>query len=67
MKKFFYWSPCLDKVGTYKAVKNSALAITIAIVLLDNTVFAVPASIYTLSMYFTGGLIVFFSIKNIKN
>ena len=27
MKKFFYWSPCLDKVGTYKAVKNSALAI----------------------------------------
>ena len=27
MKKLFYWSPCLDKVGTYKAVKNSALAI----------------------------------------
>jgi len=27
MVKFFYWSPCLDKVGTYNAVKNSALAI----------------------------------------
>jgi len=27
MLKLFYWAPCLDKIGTYNAVKNSALAI----------------------------------------
>lgn len=28
MKKICYWSPCLDKVGTYKAVVNSALSLS---------------------------------------
>ena len=28
MKKICYWAPCLDKVGTYKAVVNSALSLS---------------------------------------
>ena len=28
MKTIFYWSPCLDKVGTYKSTINSALSIS---------------------------------------
>ena len=28
MKKVFYWSPCLTKVGTYKATINSALSLS---------------------------------------
>ncbi len=28
MKKIYYWAPCLDKVGTYKAVVNSALSLS---------------------------------------
>tara|TARA_E500000178_G_C17028995_1_gene759523 strand:- start:2659 stop:3798 length:1140 start_codon:yes stop_codon:yes gene_type:complete len=28
MKKITYWAPCLDKVGTYKAVINSALSLS---------------------------------------
>ena len=28
MKKIFYWSPCLDKVGTYKSTINSALSVS---------------------------------------
>ena len=28
MKKICYWAPCLDKVGTYKAVINSALSLS---------------------------------------
>ena len=28
MKKIFYWSPCLDKVGTYRSTINSALSVS---------------------------------------
>ena len=28
MKKICYWAPCLDNVGTYKAVINSAISIS---------------------------------------
>ena len=28
MKKIFYWSPCLNKVGTYRSTINSALSIS---------------------------------------
>ena len=28
MKKVCYWAPCLDKVGTYNAVINSALSLS---------------------------------------
>ena len=28
MKKICYWSPCLDKVGTYNAVINSVLSLS---------------------------------------
>ena len=28
MKKIFYWSPCLTKVGTYKSTINSALSLS---------------------------------------
>ena len=28
MKKISYWAPCLDKVGTYNAVINSALSLS---------------------------------------
>ena len=27
MKKVFYWSPCLEKVGTYKSTINSVLSL----------------------------------------
>ncbi len=28
MKKIYYWAPCLDNIGTYKAVINSAISIS---------------------------------------
>ncbi len=28
MKKIFYWSPCLNKVGTYRSTINSALSVS---------------------------------------
>ena len=27
MKKVYYWSPCLNKVGTYKSTINSAISL----------------------------------------
>ena len=27
MKNIYYWSPCLDKVGTYKSTINSAISL----------------------------------------
>ena len=27
MKKIYYWSPCLEKVGTYKSTVNSAISL----------------------------------------
>ena len=28
MKNIYYWSPCLDKVGTYKSTINSAISLS---------------------------------------
>ena len=27
MKRIYYWSPCLNKVGTYKSTINSAISL----------------------------------------
>ncbi len=60
-------TPQALSISIESGIQNSALAITIAIVLLNNTKFAVAASIYTLSMYITGGIIIFLAHKYIKN
>lgn len=53
-------------IAIESGIQNSALAISIAIVFLNNTKFAIAPSIYTLSMYLTGGLIIFISLKTKK-
>ena len=42
-------------------IQNGTLAITIAIVLLGNTSFAIPAAVYSLIMFLTGGVVVYLS------
>lgn len=65
--KFFKLkTPQALSIAIETGIQNSALAITIAIVLLNNTQFAIAASIYTLSMYFTGSLLIFIAIKTQK-
>lgn len=54
-------------ISIESGIQNSALAITIAVVLLNNTKFAVAASIYTLSMYLTGSVIIFLAHKYLDN
>lgn len=66
-----YYSAKLFKINTKRAIsiaiesgiQNGTLAITIAVILLNNTSFAVAPAVYSLLMFFTGGIAVYFGIK----
>ena len=70
-----YYSAKLVKVQTKQAIsiaiesgiQNGTLAISIAIVLLGNTSFAIAPAVYSLLMFFTGGIAVYLAIKKSKS
>ncbi|WP_299218409.1 bile acid:sodium symporter family protein [uncultured Aquimarina sp.] len=53
-------------IGIESGIQNGTLAISIAIVLLGNTSFAIAPAVYSLLMFFTGGLAIFFGINSKK-
>jgi len=69
-----YYSARLLKVQTKQAIsiaiesgiQNGTLAISIAIVLLGNPSFAIAPAVYSLLMFFTGGIAVYLGVKNNK-
>ncbi len=69
-----YYSSKLFKIKDRRAIsisiesgiQNGTLAITIAVVLLGNTEFAITPAIYSLLMFFTGGVAIYFGIKRDK-
>ncbi|MFC2121668.1 bile acid:sodium symporter family protein [Bacteroidota bacterium] len=69
-----YYSSKLFKIINKRAVsisiesgiQNGTLAITIAVVLLDNTEFAIAPAVYSLIMFFTGGFAIYKGIKRSK-
>ncbi|WP_106792003.1 bile acid:sodium symporter family protein [Aquimarina sp. Aq78] len=50
-------------IAIESGIQNGTLAITIAVVLLENTSFAVAPAVYSLLMFFTGGIAVYLGIK----
>jgi len=50
-------------ISIESGIQNGTLAITIAVVLLGNTAFAIVPAVYSLIMFFTGGVIVYLGIK----
>ncbi|MCD4833773.1 MAG: bile acid:sodium symporter family protein [Bacteroidales bacterium] len=60
----------LDKravsISIESGIQNGTLAITIAVVLLGNSEFAITPAIYSLLMFFTGGIAIYFGIKRSK-
>lgn len=50
-------------IAIESGIQNGTLAITIAVVLLENTSFAVAPAVYSLLMFFTGGIVVYLGIK----
>ena len=69
-----YYSSKLFKIKDKRAVsisiesgiQNGTLAITIAVVLLGSTAFAIAPAVYSLIMFFTGGVAIYFGIRSSK-
>jgi len=69
-----YYSSKLFKITDKRAVsisiesgiQNGTLAITIAVVLLGSTAFAITPAVYSLIMFFTGGVVIYIGIKRDK-
>ena len=69
-----YYSAKFVKVHTKQAIsiaiesgiQNGILAISIAIVLLNNTSFAIAPAVYSLLMFFTGSIAVYLAIRKNK-
>ena len=53
-------------IGIESGIQNGTLAITVAIAILHNTSFAIAPAVYSLLMFFTGGIAIFLSIRNSK-
>ncbi len=72
---FGYYSAKIFKIKDQSAVsiaiesgiQNGTLAITIAVVLLNTTSYAIAPAVYSLIMFFTGGVAIYFGIKKSKH
>jgi BASS family bile acid:Na+ symporter len=69
-----YYSSRLFKITDKRAVsisiesgiQNGTLAITIAVVLLKNAEFAIAPAIYSLLMFFTGGVAIYYGLRRAR-
>lgn len=69
-----YYSAKLFKLSTKSAisiaiesgVQNGTLAITIAILILENNNYAIAPAVYSLLMFFTGAFVIYFGTKSSK-
>lgn len=50
-------------IAIESGIQNGTLAITIAVVLLGNTAFAIAPSVYSVLMFLTGGFVIFLSLR----
>ena len=50
-------------IAIESGIQNGTLALTIAIVLLGNTNFAIAPSVYSILMFLTGGVVIFLSLR----
>lgn len=54
-------------ISIESGIQNGTLAISIAVVLLHNPDFAIVPAIYSLIMFFSGGVAIWFSLRGSKN
>lgn len=54
-------------ISIESGIQNGTLAIAIATVLLSNTSYAIAPAVYSLIMFLTGGVIIFWSLKSGNN
>lgn len=53
-------------IAIESGIQNGTLAITIAVILLGNATYAIAPAVYSIIMFFTGGIAIYIGIKNIK-
>lgn len=53
-------------ISIESGIQNGTLAITVAVVLLGSTEFAIAPAIYSLLMFFTGGVVIFIGLRRDK-
>lgn len=53
-------------ISIESGIQNGTLAITIAVVLLDNSTYAIAPAVYSLIMFFTGGVIIYLGANSKK-
>ena len=53
-------------ISIESGIQNGTLAISIAVVLLGSTAFSIAPAIYSLLMFFTGGIAIYFGAKSKK-
>lgn len=53
-------------ISIESGIQNGTLAITVAVVLLGSTEFAIAPAIYSLLMFFTGGFVIYIGLKRDK-
>jgi BASS family bile acid:Na+ symporter len=53
-------------ISIESGIQNGTLAITVAVVLLGSTEFAIAPAIYSLLMFFTGGVVIFLGLRRDK-
>ena len=53
-------------ISIESGIQNGTLAIAISVVLLNNTAFAIAPAVYSLIMFFTGGLVIYYGIRKSK-
>ncbi|WP_419179947.1 bile acid:sodium symporter family protein [Aureisphaera galaxeae] len=58
-KLFRLTKPEAVSISIESGIQNGTLAITVAVVLLNNTAFAIAPAVYSLLMFFTGGFMIF--------
>ncbi|MCK5691541.1 MAG: bile acid:sodium symporter, partial [Bacteroidales bacterium] len=53
-------------ISIESGIQNGTLAITVAVVLLGSTEFAIAPAIYSLLMFFTGGVVIYIGLRREK-
>jgi BASS family bile acid:Na+ symporter len=53
-------------ISIESGIQNGTLAISVAVVLLGSTEFAIAPAIYSLLMFFTGGVVIFLGLRRDK-
>ena len=53
-------------ISIESGIQNGTMAIAIATVLLESTTYAIAPAVYSIIMFFTGGLLIAYGIKTTK-